>query len=275
MRDTLRRLSFATGLALAASATAQDATFLPTDSISVQGGTSTPDELTIECRAWIPSSMGPVLGLPGYSGYVFMEQRDSVVGKFLAIGPDGVACALETVMGAVHFAVAMPTDQWCHVAMVRSGTAVTIYVNGSAIGTSPCRAGPIRFTSSPDLRIGAPVHNGIGYAGRGFTGRLDWLRVSSVARYAGGFAVPDESSLMPADAGTELLLRFNDAAGGTSVVDDGVHHFATVLGDTARMPGATAPRLAGAAACPRDLDGNTQVDMADVALLLLEFGPCE
>ena len=259
----------------AGSALAQDATFYPSDTISVQGSIQAPGEITMECRVWIPSSARPVLA--SGSGHVITEQRNAGAERSLSVGPDGLVCSLYPVLdrGSAMFPAVMPTNQWCHVAVVRRVAQITAYVNGTAIGTSACLEGPIWCTSAPDLRIGAYVHNGIGQPSGGFTGRIDWLRVSSVARYNSSFVPPEEQSLLPADASTELLLRFTDRPGSASVLDDSPHHFGSVVGDARSFPSGTvtSPRFSGFG-CPSDLDGDGEVNGSDISLLLLDFGTC-
>ena len=69
-----------------------------------------------------------------------------------------------------------PTDEWFHLAVVRTGTAVTMYENGQSIASG---------TSSVDLddttfRVGKGTWND-------FIGEIDEFRVSDVARYTANF----------------------------------------------------------------------------------------
>lgn len=264
-------------LTMVTEASAGDASFLPNDTISIQGYTATPNEVTIECRVWIPSGAAPVITSVSppitSGGSIIKQQRNSGMDQALIVGPDGVALALYPLMWKV-FPTTMPKNQWCHVAATRAGTRISVFVNGIQIASESCAADPMWVTTSPSLRIGAAVHNGAGQPNSGFLGRIDWIRVSSVARYTGNFTVPAEESLVPADAATELLLRFNDAAGANSVLDEGIHHFASVVGDTSSLPDATAPRFSGLVSCVQDLDGDGEVAGGDVSLLLVNWGPC-
>ena len=270
-RSILKTAFVIAAMATAGGAVAQDATFMSSDTISVQGWTNTPDEITIECRIWMPARGG--------GGSVYAEQRNSFTSRHLAVFPTFIRGALYGVTPFGNdpvFPCTMPLGAWSHVALVRKSTQVKAFLNGQLIGTSTCSAGTIALTDRPDLRIGAHVHNDAGYPESGFIGRIDWLRVSSVARYTANFTVPTEDSLIPADASTELLLRFNEAPGASQVQDDSPHHFASVVGDPSKFPigTATAPRFPGPLSCPSDLDGDGAVNGADVALLLLDFGPC-
>ena len=260
------------------AAWAGDASFLPSDSISVQGYTNNPSDTTIECRVWIPSGSAPILsgsspaGL--LAGTVFHEQANSREEQNLSVGPDGISVSLVPVAIA-NFPTDMPKNQWCHVAVVRRGASLRGFVNGQQIGAITCASGPIAVINAPDLRIGAPVHNGGGCPNFGFMGRIDWIRVSSVARYTDNFTVPSEDSLVPADAATELLFRFNDRPGSLLAIEESPHRFANVVGDARSFPAGTvtSPRFSGFG-CPSDLDGDGEVNGSDISLLLLDFGAC-
>ena len=88
------------------------------------------------------------------------------------------------VGGTDIYSTAKSTGQWYHVAVVRSGTTVTFYLDGTSIGTA---------TYSYDV----PSHTG--YIGGNtdrtsalsFKGYIDDLRITSgVARYTSNFTVP-------------------------------------------------------------------------------------
>jgi hypothetical protein len=170
----------------------------------------------------------------------------------------------------------MPTNQWCHIAIVRRSASMAVFVNGNQVGTIPCAAGQQAIVQNADVRIGAPVQNGGGLPSKGFAGRIDWMRISAVARYTGTFTVPEEQALVPADASTQLLLRFNDGAGSASVRDDGIRGLASLVGDSRSFAAgtATAPRLSEPPSCPSDLDGDGDINGSDISLLLLDFGTC-
>jgi hypothetical protein len=77
-------------------------------------------------------------------------------------------------------------NQWHHVAVVDSGTTSTLYVDGVAIN-SATSAGEIGYTeNSFNLSIGADA---VGNNTR-FTGYLDEIRISKVARYTSNFTAP-------------------------------------------------------------------------------------
>jgi len=103
------------------------------------------------------------------------------------------------------------TGQWYHVAVVRSGTTVTFFLDGTSIGTA---------TYSYDV----PSHTGYigGNTGRStglsFTGYIDELRVSTSARYTSNFT--PSTSAFNNDSNTLLLLHMDGTNGSTTFTDD-------------------------------------------------------
>jgi len=76
-----------------------------------------------------------------------------------------------------------PTNQWVHIAVVRSGSTTTLYQNGVSLGTSTAVQ---NFTAS-GCRIGARF--ALQYAMEGY---VDEFRVSNTARYTSNFTAPTE-----------------------------------------------------------------------------------
>jgi hypothetical protein len=73
---------------------------------------------------------------------------------------------------------------WTHIAVVRSGSTITLYKNGTASGTQTSGQA---FTTAGLLRIGG----GIAGNGNDFNGYIDDLRITKgVARYTGNFTPP-------------------------------------------------------------------------------------
>ena len=116
---------------------------------------------------------------------------------------------------------AIPLNQWTHLAGVYDGKHVSLYVNGRCVQSLE---GTGQWTRNRlPLLIGADP-DGNGNATRHFSGRIDEVRLSKVARYKGSFE-PSESN--PGDTDTVLLLHL-DWARGPFLRDDSVSS-ATVL----------------------------------------------
>ena len=79
---------------------------------------------------------------------------------------------------------AIPADQWTHVAFVKNGTSVAVYVNG-ALSQSGTLGGNV-YDGNESFFIGSG-----GYDGHLFDGYIDEVRVTKVARYTAAFTPPD------------------------------------------------------------------------------------
>lgn len=100
------------------------------------------------------------------------------------------------------------TGQWYHVALVWTGSVVTLYVDGASVHSANS-TGPIYDADSYYTRIGA-----YGSSYYGFDGRIDEVRISSVAHDPGEFVLRGPAK---AEAGTEFLFHFS--GGSSSLVD--------------------------------------------------------
>ena len=87
---------------------------------------------------------------------------------------------------------------WSHVAVVRSGSTLMVYLNGSSVATSTVTGDML--SSGPPVMGGSPItSDGYGY--------FDEVRVSSTARYTGNFT-PDTTEFV-SDSDTEVLIHSN------------------------------------------------------------------
>jgi hypothetical protein len=78
----------------------------------------------------------------------------------------------------------IPINTWTHVALVRSSGTVTMYINGTSVGSASLNVAVI--DSTYPLTIGAACNSGAT-----FTGYIDDLRVTKgIARYTANFTPP-------------------------------------------------------------------------------------
>ncbi|BDD79842.1 hypothetical protein [Burkholderia phage FLC9] len=75
--------------------------------------------------------------------------------------------------------------QWLHVALVKKTGTTTLYVGGVAVAQSPSFG--TFGVNAGNLSIGSMVDSSVGY-----TGWIDELRISKVARYSANFTVPTD-----------------------------------------------------------------------------------
>lgn len=101
-------------------------------------------------------------------------------------------------------------NTWYHLAVVRSGSTVTLYQNGTSIGSASYSS---TFGNSSNLTIGSDAS--------GFyimTGYVDEVRISTVARYTGNFTAP--TAAFQNDSSTQLLLHMDGSDGVQNFYDD-------------------------------------------------------
>ena len=91
----------------------------------------------------------------------------------------------------------VPINTWTHIAVVRIGTTVNLYINGIASATTDTQAGTI---GNGVLQIGADAANGALFAGYVSNMRV----VKGVGVYTGNFAVPTAPLSATQSAGTNI-----------------------------------------------------------------------
>jgi hypothetical protein len=97
---------------------------------------------------------------------------------------------------------------WNHVAVVASGTSITLYVNGNSVGS-------ITYVVEPGSFTNFTMGNMESSSFQPFDGLIDELRISNVARYASAFTVP--TSRFKWDSSTLILQHFDGPDGSTDL----------------------------------------------------------
>lgn len=105
-------------------------------------------------------------------------------------------------------------NAWQHIAVVRTGGSIYIYSNGVLQG-STISGGTNNYTGTT-VRLGAFRDDASSTSGV-FTGYIDEVRYSSIARYFGNFT--PVTSPFTSDAQTKLLLHFDGTQGSNSISD--------------------------------------------------------
>ena len=246
---------------------------LPSDTIRIQGNTVFPGtDWTYELHIRLDA------GLPPRGGFAIVsEQRDTFEDKSLGIVDDaffkadtrGANCGSDPAVSPVPVNV---PNHWRHLAWVRSGSSLRLYVDGlidSEWTSTPSCTGnhPGSWMSIGMFRYGAGYIPGPIIAA--FSGDLDWIRISKVARYTQEFVPPCEAELV-ADADTELLLRFNEGPGATVLIDESPNAWVCEPGVPVHSgAAATAPQfvwvsVTGTTAC-QDCDNDGISDADEIA----------
>jgi hypothetical protein len=81
-------------------------------------------------------------------------------------------------------ATTIPTGVWTHLAFVRSGSTMTLYVNGVSAGSAACSTSFTNATSRPVFGTAYDLGSGA------YNGYMDEIRISNVARWTTGFTPP-------------------------------------------------------------------------------------
>lgn len=123
---------------------------------------------------------------------------------------------------------AMPSDRWVHVAWSWDGAVARLFVDGQ-LAQELEAAGKPRWNRFP-LYVGADT-NHRGDPEARFTGWIDEVRVSTVARYSAEFT---PARRFDADEHTQLLLHFDESYQGLYPDASGLHHHGLPIG-TARL----------------------------------------
>jgi hypothetical protein len=101
----------------------------------------------------------------------------------------------------------LSVGSWTHLALVRNGGTISLYINGVAQTLSS--SGDIPITPSGNFYVGGNP-NGQEY----FNGTIDEARFSNAARYTSNFTVPQ--SPFTTDANTVALYHFDEGSGSTA-----------------------------------------------------------
>jgi hypothetical protein len=117
----------------------------------------------------------------------------------VSLGNNGTAYNIANAVNSTQTILAATT--WYHVALVFTGTAYVMYINGTGftIATSSLKISTAAFQS---MRIGA---NGT----TAFNGNIDEVRLSNIARYTANFTAP--TAAFTRDANTVMLQHFDAA----------------------------------------------------------------
>ncbi len=178
-----------------------------------------PDRFTLE--AWVRSSAPK-----GRQG-VLCNTESSGFGIFWSDAPSGESLPAGYLHAGGRYARAQapePWDwaRWTHLALVHDGETLTLFVDGRPAASSPTDGEPLH--NALPLMVGADV-NASSEAVSFWTGDIDEVRFSSVARYTGPF---EPARRHEPDADTLLLLHLDAAHGAVfpDASDAGAHAWA-------------------------------------------------
>jgi hypothetical protein len=118
---------------------------------------------------------------------------------------------------ATNFSTTLPQNQWYHFALVRSGSTVKLYVNGTADSTTRTDSGTYLMGQTSTLTLGADG------AGNDFRGYINDLRITNgLARYTSNFTPPTSAHLTSSgDINKHIVV--NSTVDGVAIGTGGIN----------------------------------------------------
>ncbi len=172
--------------------------------------------------AWGGCRAGLRDGTSWLEGHVVLDRSQAGAASFIGLSLFGDAVAFgvgdqDYVEGGVCEPAYFNSGDWHHVAAVREGTTLRVFVDGTSTrALADYEAGDISYEGSESPASAAILG---GWKARNtvapWTGWIDEVRISTVARYPSS---PSPDGPLAADGDTVLLYHF-DSIQGTTVVD--------------------------------------------------------
>ena len=192
------------------------------------------EQLTME--AWIYPT-----ALDAGGGRQFISGKADTYMHAIEVATSNYQAAVNAAQWAWEGTGKVDLNEWSHVATSFDGTVYELHVNGKHRDTIE-DPGAIN-TSLADFLIGW-----LPQWGEAFTGYIDEVRMSNVARYpAGDFDVPGTE--LSADGDTVALYHFNEGSGDAAMDSSGNENHGTLEGG-AEWNDANAPVGAGTSVEP-------------------------
>jgi hypothetical protein len=138
---------------------------------------------TIECWVYLNSTSGT-------QGIIF-GQSDFAVAANASYELYATGASALFFSGSSNYSVTVPSitvSTWTHLAWVRNGTVITLYVNGTSSASVTIGTGAINNGTTYPTTIGAKATGG-----NALNGYIDDLRITKAARYTTTFTVPDQA----------------------------------------------------------------------------------
>ncbi|MBL8879115.1 MAG: LamG domain-containing protein [Phycisphaerales bacterium] len=186
-----------------------------------QGDTVLDGAATFEARIFMNSTYNG-------AGTIFREWQFVYMDRSLSAGPSRISAHLNglSASGELTYTGPLSFNRWHHIAYVYDGSEDRLYLDGVRVAQRANSGNPPEHnpnSSSPrNTSIGSAAEGGSGQTCTpSFRGYVDWVQISSIARYAEEFCPPES---VIADGSTWLLYQFNDPVGSSSVHDDSSRH---------------------------------------------------
>ena len=135
-------------------------------------------------------------------------------------GSAGGASATQRILAPANTGGNYTNGTWQHFALVRNGTTVTFYVNGTSIGSQTGYSSSLDCSGSV-VQIGYMISSGVA----DWLGYMDEIRISNSARYTANFT--PSTTRFTSDANTKLLVQSNFSEGGLGADHSGNYNYFT------------------------------------------------
>jgi len=139
----------------------------------------------------------------------FVSQGSSVGGQNFYIGTDFSNNDIRCGDPWQITGIAMPVNQWVHIALVRSGTTASLYLNGILKGS---QTGYTISTGGTNFKIG----NQFGALSEYYNGSIDEIRVWNVARTAAQIKAGMDKPVSVSATGLVAYYKLNEGSGTTA-----------------------------------------------------------
>jgi len=201
---------------------------------SFEIGTAFTIEAWIQATQWRAEAwQGTIVGIDGQNpdiGYAFRCGKNGTLSFVMAVNNVWTEAQSDAIMNA---------NQWNHVAATVDGTNINLYINGNLVATTPY-SGTIGQRMLP-LTIGSSA----GFAGRGFNGAIDEVRIWNVARTQAEINDNKDVDLMGTEAGLTAYFPMNEGSGLTTanIVNNALNATFTDLDESAWVGGYAIPAV--------------------------------
>jgi hypothetical protein len=234
---------------------------------------------------WVPSNMT----LEAWAKPKASAGFQDIVGKAgyeLAVQPSGSGFVVEMQVSINGTWYTITSGQfaygpWYHVAGTYDGSNMRVYVNGAQAASTPLTGNIDPSETGTTGTIIKPLRIGsVDGSGDTFVGNISEVRVSSIVRYTGAFAVP--TTQFRPDVFTKGLWHLSDGAGGTAADASGYGNTANLIGGptwstdspiSPAAPDTTPPVISNIVASPADGGATITWTTDKPASSFVEYGP--
>ena len=194
------------------------------DYLAIQSGQITPDlsgDFTFECWVYPTTTSGnaKIFDFRGLNSGIYDDNNPMALGDTLLIDRNGTSfrCFVDGADRATLTSAEFTANNWYHIAVQRQSGTVNAWVNGTRAANY---AGSDDYSGIFTRNQGIGVNGDAGGVTNFWTGSMDEIRFSTVARYTNGATITVPTSAFVNDSDTFLLLHCEGADGSTTFTDD-------------------------------------------------------